>query len=165
MIDFTSAYTVRNTIIIFASLSSLASLFIVACFIAYKPLRSTFAFRLVFYLTLSNIITMIGRFFVFPTSSSFENGSFFCTGQGFLINYGMLSSLFWVDIFSHALYIAIVKNDKHINKKHGIYLVIGFIIPLIFSVVPLIMGQYGTAGNWCWLKDIGQDDWTDNILA
>jgi len=146
MADFTSMYTMRNTIIIFASISLLASLFIVVCFISYQPLRKAFAFRLVFYLTISNIITMIGRFLVFPTSTSLRNGNIFCIGQGFVINYGMLSSLLWVDIFSHALYKAIVKNDKHINKKHGIYLFIGFGVPLIFSLVPLLMGYYGVAG-------------------
>jgi hypothetical protein len=66
--DYT--FYIRNTIIIFASLSLISSIFIFVIFFAYRPLRKAFAFKLVLYLTVSNIITMIGRFLVFPTGNN-----------------------------------------------------------------------------------------------
>ena len=149
IIDIDSNYFIRNTIIIFASISLLSDLFIVICYINFKVLRKSFAFQLILYLTISNILTMIGRYLVFPTGDNLENENILCKFQGLLINYGMLSSLLWVDIFSHSLYSVIVKNNKNIENNHFVYLMIGFVLPLVFSLVPLYMDYYGPAGKWC----------------
>jgi len=56
------------TIVITSTLSVLAGVFIILCFVFHKPLQKSFAFNLVIYLTIADLTTTLARFLVLPTS-------------------------------------------------------------------------------------------------
>jgi Slime mold cyclic AMP receptor len=117
--------------------------FIIFTVIFFKELWIS-TFRLILYLAVSNMILPVS--FLLPYGSN----SKICTAQGFLNNFGVLSSLLWTACIMHSLYKLIVYEEIGNKKNERIFMVICWVVPLILSSV--VINQYEPAEGWCWIK-------------
>ena len=126
------------------SLSIIGDIFMAITIISFKDLR-TFNFRMIMYLTLTDLLASIA-YLLTPLS---KNNHSLCMLQAYLMNFSSLSSLLWTSCIMVALYRLIILekiNEKHIEL---IFCVISWVVPLVASAASI--NDYGMTGNWCWL--------------
>ena len=139
--------------LLFNSLSLLGSLFIIFSYFKFKRLRK-FAFKLIFYLSISDLIFSISTFLI--TNNASEMSPHFCAFQGFSLYYSSISTVFWTSCIAFSLQRVVTSNNREIERKERIFCVIGFVLPACFAVIPLCFGAYGpssfltdTKNRWC----------------
>lgn len=109
-------------------------------------------YRLIMYLALSNTITSVA--FMIPYQSSTSRA---CTAQGYLNNFGQLSSVLWTGCIMLSLYRLIVFEESENPKLELLYAVIAWIIPSGISFISI--NDYEPAGGWCWISDHENNKW------
>lgn len=125
---------------IIASFSILGLLLVEFCFWYFRKIR-TFAFELVMWLSLSSIFFNIS--FYFDPSDKIENYnkktlSTGCIIQALLNIFFDLSTMIWTTIIGFTAYISVahqVHLDKNKMKYRIIFICLGYIPPLIFSLM------------------------------
>jgi len=133
--------------LICSGLSFCGSLTIIVCFLYIVELRN-FAFRLVFFVSLSDSLACLFRFFGNPQDNTL------CQLQGFGSNLFDLASFMWVAAIAVVINMVRVKVDvfepeKFLQKCH----IVIWPSCLLFSILPFFSNSYGPAGGWCWIKD------------
>jgi len=74
-----------------------------------------------------------------------------CILQGFLSQFGSLSSILWTMVISHILYATLVLRKANVSRRIGRVLLFGYGVPLLAAFIPYWTGDYGSAGHWCWI--------------
>lgn len=121
--------------------SLFSSLFIITIYIINKNARN-FAFRIVFYLMLSDFCMNIGylltwgNYYEHKTNSNTINN--ICVAQAIITTCFGLSSVIWTSIIAFTLYATVVKNVSNIEEKEKRYLFIGYAIPFLLSMMYVI---------------------------
>jgi len=117
-------------------LSAAGALFILALFLRHKTLRN-FSFLLVAHVSLSDLIFCIGHFLDLDDDAYIldETTPFLCIAQGFLIQYGQLSSIMWTAMIAFSLYSTVVLNFREVHKKYPRFLLWCYGFPLILSIM------------------------------
>ena len=128
-------------------LSALGSLFVSAVYLYFADIRS-FAFKLVFYLSLMDLGHAIG-FFLPPGISVM------CQIQAAVTSYFSLASVLWTGIIAFALYSAVLKDKRDIEKLEPRFILCANGIPFLALVPPLVQQKYGEAQGWCWIEASG----------
>ena len=116
------------------SFSLLGSIFLVIAYLFYKSLRS-FAFKLVLYMSLADIIRSVGFILSMDPESS-------CITQSLLTSYGSLSGLFWTSIIAFSLYCVVILEVEHIQQYEKSMVVIGYLAPLVIILLPFTTNSY-----------------------
>jgi hypothetical protein len=133
---------IRTVIQSIAGVSLIGLIIVEIIFCVFKSLRS-FAFELVMWLCLSNIVYNI-TFFI-PINGdellmNFSNKkvSLGCTLQALISTMSDLSSMLWTTIIGFTAYYSL-KNYNNFNDRRGlfraIFFSIAFILPLIFTLM------------------------------
>lgn len=130
-------------------LSALGSLFVAAVYLYFADIRS-FAFKLVFYLSLMDLGHAIG-FFLPP------GVSVMCEIQAAVTSYFSLASVLWTGIIAFALYLAVLKDKRNIEKLELRFVLFANGVPFLALVPPLVQQKYGEAEGWCWI--VTDDDY------
>ena len=114
-------------------ISLFGSLFIILTYIFVKRLRN-FAFKLVVYLSFSDVILTVGNMLV---SDQFDesHSDTVCFLQALLTNYGGLATIIWTSIIAFTVYTTVVQHKKNITNSHFILILFGYGIPLILSIL------------------------------
>lgn len=114
---------------------SLISCLIVVLLFIFRPYLRDSLFKLIFLLSIAEIINLISYFLSlnFLDDMNKMSGSCLCSVQHFLATYGNLSSLIWTLIICIYLYQLFLNKNRNFNVDKKIYLVIGYIIPLLPS--------------------------------
>jgi len=114
-----------------SSFSLLGCSFVIFMYIAFQILQQ-FSFKLVFYLSFSLLIANIGNLIVTSDSSSSINQNY-CDLQGFLINFGGLSTVFWSIICCYYMKNLFINIDASYKIKDSLIISLGFGLPFILS--------------------------------
>lgn len=122
-----------NMLLVVSFLSLFGSLFIIITYICFKKIRN-YAYKLVTYLAFSDILLAIGNLMTLETMKNDEENSN-CKAQAFLINYGGLASIFWTSIIAWSIYSATVLSAKNLRQKNWKFLLFGFGLSLILSIM------------------------------
>ncbi|GMI01538.1 hypothetical protein TrVE_jg12115 [Triparma verrucosa] len=110
---------------------------------------------------------LVGPFMDFQQVTEFHNedNEMFhniCIGQAFFWQFFAAASIFWYVAFTNMMYNIIVRNVrlKTLERRKNRAYFLGFILPFISALVPLIAGAYGPRytlgerdGLECWLED------------
>lgn len=134
--------------IITNSMSILGSLFISTMYICYKDMQS-FAFKLVFFLALSDIIFGIGRLFNFEQFLQDEISpevDLPCYIQSVLTSFGGLSTIMATIAISWSLVQSVVNGVTELNTYLIQYILVIFVFPLAVSFLPFLTNSYGISG-------------------
>lgn len=134
-------------------------LFVIIPFLFMPSLRNS-KLELIFYLAIATI---------FKDSSymikwNLTDRDFLCKVQSFIMVSTETSQYIWGFIIGHFIHHAIqhFKPDQSSDDtlsitRRIIYLSLGYILPLAFTLAAHFLGVLGQAGRWCWLKD---NSWT-----
>lgn len=136
-------YTIYYANLVVSSLSILGSIFIIILYFCYPSLRRL-PFRLIFYLTIADLGNSIGM--AIPYMKSYP----LCQIQGYFVSYFGLSSLLWCAFIAHAISLTVLYK-KDISKYEKLYLVIGFVLPVLSFLVLIDIHEYKVALGWCWI--------------
>lgn len=142
------------------SLSFSGSLFIVSCFIAFPSLRK-FAFRLVFFLSLSDVFSSISSFFGDPPTCSA-----LCYIQGFTQQWFQVSSVLWTTAIAFTLYMSAVKGKvvDEIEIHEFKIKLFCWGVPLVLATIPFMTSSYENTGGWCWISGRGAGGTVQRML-
>jgi len=133
-------------------LSLCGTLFVILTYTCWRETRN-FAFKLVLQISISDFIYCIAHFF---SNNEYldipiDSGTL-CTIQGFLVNFGMVSSFMWAMVIAWTLFATVVLIKPEVQSKFWIYCIYGYAIPLLTSIIPLITDNYGPVGYRCWIS-------------
>lgn len=129
------------------SLSLLGSFFILAMYAVFSELRA-FAFKLVVYLTIADVLKSICKVqaaYLLPTSGV----SCYISATG--ISFGSLSSVLWTATIAWSLYITVVRGREDIQSLERYFHLCCWGVPAGMAVLPFATNSYGPAQGWCWV--------------
>jgi hypothetical protein len=129
-------------------LSALGSIFVGAVYLYFTDIRS-FAFKLVFYLSLMDLCHAIG--FSIPPGKSV-----LCQIQAAVTSYFSLSSVLWTGVIALTLYLAVMKDKRDVERLELRFILFANGLPFLALIPPLAQQQYGLAQGWCWIKAKGE---------
>ena len=136
--------TIIYYVLVFCScLSTIGCGFIIFIYTTYPNVRKL-PFRLIFYLTISDLGVSIAFGLPYMASNTI------CQIQGGLISYFPLSSVLWCGCIAHAISITVLKGYD-IRQYERNYLIICYLLPLLTFLVLLDIKQYEVALGWCWI--------------
>mmetsp|Transcript_2024 Transcript_2024/g.1853 ORF Transcript_2024/g.1853 Transcript_2024/m.1853 type:complete len:151 (+) Transcript_2024:92-544(+) len=121
--------------IIVSFLSILGSCMIIFTYLLVKRIRN-YAFKLVVYLSISDVIITLGNILSIETIQDKDEAHAACQTQAIFINYGGLASVLWTSVIAWCIYSATVLSTKNLKDKNWKYLLYGFGVPLIMTLVP-----------------------------
>eukprot|EP01084_Bolivina_argentea_P139961 246176_1 len=131
-------------------LSFLGASFIIANFFAFDEFRTNFAFKLILFVAIGDVINSIGNFMGSP-----EDGTFLCGAQAFCTQFGDITSFGWVTAIAWTIYNVIRREEpptRELVEKW--YKRIHFVIwpvTLLLSILPMTTGSYGNDNGLCWI--------------
>lgn len=134
-----------SSIIVSNTLSIIGSLFVCAVYLIFKEIR-VFSFKLVVMMCIADCIMSLAL--LVPG----YYGDTLCRVTAFLNSYGSTSSIIWNAIIAYCLYRTVFFQDNHLETREKRFLLVGFGIPIIISVIPFVFHMYGEAEGWCWIK-------------
>ena len=116
-------------------LSLCGSLFVILIYTCWRETRN-FAFKLVLQISIADFIYCFAHFF---SDSQYldipiDDGTL-CTIQGFLVNFGMVSSFMWAMVVAWTLFATVVLIKPDIQNKFWIYCIYGYLVPLLTSIM------------------------------
>ena len=149
-VDYTLNISLR---LFFNSLSLLGSLFIIFSYLKFARLRK-FAFKLICYLSISDLMFSIAGFLIFNDAD--EVSPHFCAFQGFALYYSSISTVFWTACIAYSLQSIVLRNNREIEKSEKKLLFVGYVLPILLAMIPLITYDYGPSSfitddkkRWC----------------
>ena len=138
---------IRIGMLVSLGLSALGSVFVGAVYLYFRDIRS-FAFKLVFYLSLMDLGHAIG-FFLPPGIQVV------CQIQAAITSYFSLASVLWTGIIAFSLYLAVLRDKRDLEHFELRFVLFANGIPLLALIPPLAQEKYGEAQGWCWIQTNG----------
>lgn len=140
--------SLRAAAITISSFSFIGSLFICICYLKFRDLR-TFAFSLVFYMSISDAMAAIAQFLGSPV-----DGSGLCYLQSYMSMFFELSSILWSVSISFSIY-RILKSDaqsimiQNARSKYHFFVwgTAGFL-----TLLPQTTNSFGQGNGWCFIR-------------
>jgi len=135
-------------------ISILGCLLIIISFIFFEKIRS-FVLELVFYLALSSLMHTLTYIIYIPKNiEDSEKG--ICQFQAFSMLLFGDAQFIWTTLISYSIYQSVIYlkeiSTKNSKCKRFLYILIGFGIPLIISLLGLFLNILGFSGFWCYVK-------------
>lgn len=131
---------------IFSILSCCCSFLVLIIYLSSKTLKKSSHNEIIFYIGISDLLSSIGGSFGLVYENTIQ-----CQVQAILTNIFPLSGIFWTTILVYIM-IGIVANKKVVKVVTWKYHLIGWIIPIILTFLPLTTNRYGVLGGdrgWC----------------
>eukprot|EP01084_Bolivina_argentea_P049250 90606_1 len=130
-----------------------------------KNLRFTERFPLYLHIAIANALRDFAKIL-----GDIDNGSYLCQFQGFAINYGGVSTFWWIGTIGWVMYSAIfypkVWKHNHLTStnhdviylREKIMISMNYGFPFIVSLLPLFTDSYGNVGPHCWILETNKID-------
>jgi len=144
-----------NTLVVLNILAStfsfLGATFIIANFFIFDDFRTNFAFKLILFVAIGDVLNSLGNFMGSPTE-----GSGLCFLQAFLTQFGDIVSFAWVTAISWVIYHVFSRDEPPTRETaEKWYRRIHFVIwpiSLCLSIVPFFSDSYGQDNGLCWIR-------------
>ena len=106
-----------------------------------------FAFKLVVCLQTADMFLCISNLLIIFE----EVGEKYCEVAGWLITGSCNASVLWTLILAYSIYqnSVLEKPTDEVQKKEKIFFIVGYILPYLYTLIPLSYGGYGQSGYWC----------------
>jgi hypothetical protein len=128
----------------------IGTLFVAFVFTTSPELKTNPIFKMLMFLMIANFF--LGISFAVPLSpDTINDENALCQLTGMLVEFAKLSSLAWTMLFSKALHTMFTKKLQ-IELDFCQLSIACIVMPLIFSLIPLIFGWYGYSGTYCWIR-------------
>ncbi|KAL4502982.1 hypothetical protein ABPG72_014211 [Tetrahymena utriculariae] len=138
------------------SISIIGGTIIILCYYRLPELK-TFGNKMIMYVAMSNTIYSFQAFFEFilDINNAYDSNNInsLCMIQAFISNYTSECMLIWITILSLTIHDTVKNKIKNMAKREKIFIFLGFVIPLVLSVIPFITRSFGRANGVCWITD------------
>lgn len=128
-----------------SSLSFVGSGFIVLCYSLFKELRK-FSFKLVFYLSLSDMLCSFFNMVGDPSKG------FFCYAQGYTTHFFCVASFLWTTTIAFTLHRTVVRHKTDVEDLEAIFHLYVWGTSLVMTVIRSIGNDHTHLGAWCWAQ-------------
>ena len=142
-----SADLLKYLLISFNLLSFLSTSTVIFSYI-FKISTRNFAFKLVVYLQIADLMLSISNILIVFDEKSSE----YCIFNSYIITASCNASVIWTLIIAFAVYQNVIQNNQSIFKYEIFFLIIGYFFPFIYTLIPIIYDGYGISGFWCSFK-------------
>mmetsp|Transcript_2240 Transcript_2240/g.5204 ORF Transcript_2240/g.5204 Transcript_2240/m.5204 type:complete len:324 (-) Transcript_2240:105-1076(-) len=129
---------------VFSSLSVCGSLFIILSFLLFPNLRK-FSYRLVFWLSVSDLLNQCSTYFGSPNEHTAE-----CFIQAGVNQFFSIASFFWTVAIAFVLRSTVIFKRADIESSYQRMHLAIWLPALLLTLVPA--WKYGTTGAWCWIS-------------
>eukprot|EP00270_Netrium_digitus_P019582 TRINITY_DN7753_c0_g1_i4.p1 TRINITY_DN7753_c0_g1~~TRINITY_DN7753_c0_g1_i4.p1 ORF type:complete len:303 (-),score=44.91 TRINITY_DN7753_c0_g1_i4:53-961(-) len=129
-----------------SALSFAGSFFIVLCFLLFRQLQ-TFSFRLVFYLSLSDMLCSLFNLLGDPGEGVL------CYLQGYATQFFWVASFLWTTTIAFTLHRTVVRHKADVQELGPYFHAYVWGTAVAMSVIPMLGTDYGPAGAWCWVQN------------
>lgn len=143
-------------LIITCSISAFGSIFIITAFLYFKSIRS-FAFKLVFFMSISDLVRSISLMLP-PEGLS-------CKFQGFLLQFSTASSILWSFNIAYSLYTTVINQENNPSRHQTKFLLLAYLFPFLLAFIPLFTDSYNNAVGWCWIQKDFITDLVERIFC
>ncbi|XP_022760802.1 G-protein coupled receptor 1-like isoform X7 [Durio zibethinus] len=128
-----------------SSLSFVGSGFIVLCYSLFKELRK-FSFKLVFYLSLSDMLCSFFNMVGDPSKG------FFCYAQGYITHFFCVASFLWTTTIAFTLHRTVVRHKTDVEDLEAMFHLYVWGTSLVMTVIRSIGNDHTHLGAWCWAQ-------------
>ena len=128
-----------------SSLSFVGSGFIVLCYSLFKELRK-FSFKLVFYLSLSDVLCSFFNMVGDPSKG------FFCYAQGYTTHFFCVASFLWTTTIAFTLHRTVVRHKTDVEDLEAVFHLYVWGTSLVMTVIRSIGNDHTHLGAWCWAQ-------------
>ena len=140
-----------------ASVSFFATLFVILLIFLFKKYR-VFVQRLILYLSVAAmLISLTDALSKVDYVVKNQITETYCVAIGFLSQYSQWTVLLAVCVLTLHIILKLRLNfmGRYETKRllELLYVSVVFLIPLVPSGIPFIYEAYGSAGEWCWIKN------------
>jgi hypothetical protein len=135
-----------------AGLSLISSLIVISMYLIFQELK-TFAYRLVTYLSISDLMVSI----VLITPKTPEA---WCIIKACLFVSGCSGRVIITYIIAKSVYTSYFSEDYQVEKYEKQFVFTGIAVLLVLIALPFTTSSYGDANNTCWINATG-----DNYIA
>ncbi|EDQ87578.1 uncharacterized protein MONBRDRAFT_33227 [Monosiga brevicollis MX1] len=129
-----------------ASMSLLGCLVILFSIWLFQRYRN-FAQRLIMFLTGAALLDCFPYF----QASEHPRDDMICAAQAVWMTYTDWSVILWICVITYNVYANLV-HKQDTTRLERWYHLLAWGFPVIPTAIPLLMGAYGPAGAWCWIK-------------
>ena len=134
------------TVVLVSVVSIIGCSFIIVMYNKFPSLQ-IFPFKLVYVLTLFDIINSI--FSMIPTYLDSSELNLLCIIQGLVTEFSALAGILWTGVIALLLYLQVVLQKTQVEKSY-IYLLWSVLtMSLVCSLIPLFTNDYKYIGGWC----------------
>lgn len=129
-------------------ISCFCSLILILIYLNNKILHKNSHNEIIFYIGICDLLSSIGGSF-----GLVNEGTIQCQIQAILTNIFPISGIFWTTILVYIM-IGIVANKRVVKIITWKYHLIGWIFPIIITLLPLTTNRYGILGGdrgWCFI--------------
>ena len=145
----TQLRTIAQIVLVGGILSLLGSLAVIVTFLTAPRLRQSFAFQLVFGLSLAEAGNALWPMFYMPSEAPA------CQAQAALLQFFSLASVLWSAAIARTMYAALharsskvgTPDPPNVRAHHAVV----WSSAAIFVLIPWTGGVLGPAGAWCWI--------------
>jgi len=134
-----------------STFSFLGATFIICNFFAFDEFKQNFAFKLILFVAIGDVINSVGNFCGSP-----EEGTGLCYIQAFLTQFGDIVSFAWVTAIAWVIYNVISREDpptrEDVEKWYKRIHMVIWPTTVILSILPFTSGSYGNDNGLCWIK-------------
>lgn len=137
---------VKSVQLICPSLSIAGSffvIFVIWLFKMYHVYVQRLILALAFSACLQGVSYLIGNIYS-------HNVDIVCYIQAFMMQYFLWATLSWVVLITLNMVLIVRKVDG--EKYEYIFHLVAWLNSLVWALIPLLLGKYGHAGIWCWVK-------------
>lgn len=125
-----------------STFSFLGAAFIICNFFAFDEFKNNFAFKLILFVAIGDVINSVGNFCGSP-----NEGSGLCYIQAFLTQFGDIVSFAWVTAIAWVIYNVISREDpptrEDVEKWYKRIHLLIWPTTLILSILPFFSSSYG----------------------
>lgn len=144
---------------IFVCLFSLCgSLVVILCYFRIKIARN-YAYKLVVFLVLSDAVYAISRLIHFSRlSEPSADPSKLCVTQAAILNFAGSCSVYWALVIAWGVVQSVIYQNERLEQYEYYFVAGSILVPGAMTAVPLITGDYGNSGVFCWIRNQDADN-------
>ena len=147
-------------VLVSISISVISALAVIITYLISKEIQSLDGIKLVIILECINLCC--GLVVYLPTPLYLNNG-IMCDIQGVLLQTFEVSEVLWTGFMSAQLYWGLKNRDSsYFSLTKGLLLIIS--IAFTTAIIPLALDIYSSTGDWCFIGQSYEDDYTTDIL-
>lgn len=127
--------------------SIVGALFVIVVYFSMSHLRRLFAFRLIMYLSSSDLL-----FSAAMLLGPLKEESQLCPVQAVVITLFGLSTVLWTVCIALTMYLVVMSRSRNVEEHELKMVLVCYGLPVVVAGLPFLTHSYGASIEWCWFN-------------